>query len=206
MSTKKDFNTLKQKVFLAYHQDGILDLVAGTVVFGFGLNMLTGNIVFLIVGWMAMMFYVFMKQWITIPRFGYVRFEAREKTAAKGMVSVGIGVLVLFFFVALKFFIDRQPSSPEMQAWIQRYHMVPLSGMLFGLPALVAALYFGLKRFYLYALLAVGLPALGALINIETYIPIVATGLTILAFGAVLLATFLLKYPLNNEAGNDAIG
>jgi len=206
MSTKKDFNTLKQKVFLAYHQDGILDLVAGTVVFGFGLNMLTGNIVFLMVGWMAMMLYIFMKQCITIPRFGYVRFESKDKTAAKGLVSVGIGVLVLFFFVAVKFFIDREPSSPEMQAWIQRYHMVPLSGMLFGLPFLVAALYLGLKRFYLYALLAVGLPALGALISIETYIPIVATGLTMLAFGALLLTAFLRKYPLNNEAGNDALG
>jgi len=206
MSTKKDFNTLKQKVFLAYHQDGILDLAAGTVVFGFGLNMLTGNIVFLMMGWMAMMLYFLMKQWITIPRFGYVRFESKDKTAAKGFVSVGIGVLVLFFFVALKFFIDRQPSSPEMQALIQRYHMVPLSGMLFGLPALAAALYLGLKRFYLYALLAIGLPALGALVEIETYIPIVATGLTILAFGAVLLTAFLRKYPLSNGAGNDAIG
>ena len=171
MSTTREFNSLKQKVFLAYHQDGILDLAAGTVVFGFGLDMLTGNIVFLMLGWLAMMLYFIMKQRITVPRFGYVRFESKEKTAAKGMVSVGIGVLVLFFFVALRFFLDRQPASPEMDAWMQRYHMVPLSGMLFGLPALVAAVYLGLKRFYLYALLAVGLPALGAWINIETYIP-----------------------------------
>ena len=206
MSTKKDLNSLKQKVFLAYHQDGILDLAAGTVVFGFGLNMLTGNIVFLMMGWMAMMLYFLIKQRITVPRFGYVRFETKEKTAAKGMVSVGIGVLVLFFFVGLKFFIDRQPSSPEMQAWIQRYHMVPLSGMLFGLPALLAALFLGLKRFYLYTLLAIGLPALGAWINIQTYIPVVTTGLTMLVFGAVLLATFLRKYPLNNEAGDNALG
>ena len=206
MSTTKEFNSLKQKVFLAYHQDGILDLAAGTVVFGFGLNMLTGNIVFLMVGWMAMMLYFIVKQRITVPRFGYVRFESKEKTTAKGMVSVGIGVLVLFFFVALKFFLDRQPSSPEMEAWMQRYHMVPLSGMLFGLPALVAALYLGLKRFYLYALLAVGLPALGAWVNIETYIPIASTGLIILTFGIVLLAAFLKKYPLGEEIGNDVNG
>ena len=206
MSTTKEFNSLKQKVFLAYHQDGILDLAAGTVVFGFGLNMLTGNIVFLMVGWMAMMLYFIVKQRITVPRFGYVRFESKEKTTAKGMVSVGIGVLVLFFFVALKFFLDRQPSSPEMEAWMQRYHMIPLSGMLFGLPALVAALYLGLKRFYLYALLAVGLPALGAWVNIETYIPIASTGLIILTFGIVLLAAFLKKYPLGEEIGNDVNG
>jgi len=206
MSTTKEFNSLKQKVFLAYHQDGVLDLAAGTVVLGFGLDMLTGNIVFLMLGWLAMMLYFIIKQRITVPRFGYVRFESKEKIAAKGMVSVGVGVLVLFLFVALRFFIDRQPTSPEMEAWMQRYHMVPLSAMLFGLPALVAALYLGLKRFYLYALLAVGLPALGAWINIDTYIPIVSTGLVILTFGVVLLTAFLTKYPLSEEAGNDVSG
>lgn len=205
MSTTKDFNSLKQKVFLAYHRDGILDLVAGTVVFGFGLNMLTGNIAFLMMGWMAMMLYVLIKQRITIPRFGYVRFESEKKTFNKGLLSVGIGVLLLLFFVALKLFIDRQPASPVMEAWMQRYHMVPLSGMLFGLPALVAAIFLGLKRYYLYALLAVGLPALGAWINIQTYIPIVSTGLVILAFGVVLLITFLKRYPLNDEAGDNVV-
>ena len=202
----KNINSLTRKVYLSYHQDGILDLAAGTVVFGFGLNMLTGNIVFLMMGWMAMMLYFLIKQRITVPRFGFVRFESKDKTTAKGMVSVGIGVLVLFFFVALKFFIDRQPSSPDMQAWIQRYHMVPLSGMLFGMPALAAAIFLGLKRFYLYALLAVGLTALGAWVEIETYIPIVTTGLVMLAIGTVLLANFLKKYPLNGEAGDNVSG
>ena len=199
----KNINSLTRKVYLSYHQDGILDLAAGTVVFGFGLNMLTGNIVFLMVGWMAMMLYFLVKQRITVPRFGYVRFESEEKTFTKGLASVGVGVLVLFLFFAFKFFVDRQPSSPEMDALVQRYHMVPLSGMLFGLPALAAAIFLGLKRFYLYALLAVGLPALGAWIEIETYIPIVATGLFMLAIGTVLLAGFLRKYPLSHDGSED---
>ena len=199
----KNINSLTRKVYLSYHQDGILDLAAGTVVFGFGLNMLTGNIVFLMVGWMAMMMYMIIKQRITVPRFGYVRFESEKRTFTKGMVSVGIGVLVLFLFVAFKFIVDKQPASPEMQAWLQRYHMVPLSGMLFGLPALAAAIFLGLRRFYLYALLAVGLPALGAWVEIETYIPIVTTGLTMLAIGTVLLTNFLRKYPLNHGGSED---
>jgi len=128
-----------------------------------------------------------------------VRFESEGKTRTKAWISVGIGVLFVAFFLVLNIFVSRQPTSPEMQAWIQRYHMVPLSTMLFGLPALAAAIFLGLKRFYLYALLAVGLPLLGALANIETYIPILATGLIMLAFGAVLLTTFLKKYPLEAE-------
>ncbi len=205
MSTTKEFDSLKRKVYLAYHQDGILDLVAGSVVLGFGLNMLTDNIVFLMFGWLAMMLYVLIKQRITVPRFGYVRFESEKKTVQKAWISVGIGVLFVAFFLTLNIFVSRKPTSPEMQAWIQRYHMVPLSAMLFGLPTLAAAIFLGLKRFYLYALLAVGLPLVGAWLNIETYIPIVTTGAVIIAFGAILLVNFLKKYPLN-AAGEDANG
>jgi hypothetical protein len=134
-----------------------------------------------------------------------VRFESKERTTQKAWVSVGIGVLMVLFFFVLNFVIRRQPTSPETQALIQRYHMVPLSAMLFGLPTLAAAIFLGLKRFYFYALLAVGLPLLGALANIETYIPIVTTGAIMIAVGAVLLVNFLRKYPLNAE-GEDANG
>ena len=204
MSTQ-DFSPLKRKIYLAYHQDGILDLVAGSVVLGFGLNMLTDNIVFLMIGWMAIMLYFLIKQRVTIPRFGYVRFESQKKTVHKAWISVGIGVLLVAFFLTLNIFVSRQPASPETRAWIQRYHMVPLSAMLFGLPALAAAIILGLKRFYLYAFLAVGLPLLGALVNIETYIPIVTTGAIMVAYGAFLLVTFLQKYPLKAE-GEDVNG
>ena len=201
----QDFGPLKRKVYLAYHQDGILDLVGGSVVLGFGLNMLTDNIVFLMIGWLAMMLYVLVKQRVTIPRFGYVRFESQKKTLQKAWLSVGIGVLLVLFFFMLNIFVSRQPTSSETQAWIQRYHMVPLSTMLFGLPALAAAIFLGLKRFYLYALLTAGLPLVGAWLNIETYIPIVIIGGVMLMFGVVLLASFLQKYPLNAE-GEDANG
>jgi hypothetical protein len=206
MSAAKDFDTLKRKVYLAYHQDGILDLVAGSVVLGFGLNMLTGNIAFLMAGWLAMLMYVFLKNRITVPRFGYVRFDSHKKVLMQSWISVGIGMLVVFLIFVANIFLSNRPAPPDMQAWIQRYHMVPLSAMLFGLPALVAAIFLGLKRFYLYALLAAGLPALGAWLNIETYIPIVTTGLIILAFGAMLLVNFLKNNPLNNEGVEDVSG
>jgi hypothetical protein len=75
---------LKRKVYFAYHQDGILDLVAGSVVLGFGADMLTGNIFFLMAGWLMIMLYMIIKQRVTIPRFGYVRFDSEKVTLAPG--------------------------------------------------------------------------------------------------------------------------
>ena len=198
MSTTKDFDTLKRKVYLAYHQDGILDLTAAVVLLGFGTFMLTESVVFLSMGVIFAALYTLMKNRITVPRFGYVRFESQEKTAAKYWWLLGLGVLVFMAFLAGSIFQNNNPS--ETQALIQQYHMVPLSGMLFGLPALAAAAFLGLKRFYLYALLTVGLPALGGWLNIDTYIPILAIGFVMLAVGIGLLTSFLKKYP---GGGND---
>ena len=198
MSKTKDFDTLKRKVYLAYHQDGILDLAASVVILGFGAFMLTESVVFLAMGAIFASLYTQMKNLITVPRFGFVRFEPREKTMVQYWLLLGLGVLVLLAFLAGNIF--QSSNSTEMQALTQQYHMVPLSGMLFGLPALAAAVFLGLKRFYLYALLTVGLPALGAWINIETYIPILATGFVMLAVGIGLLSSFLRKYSVG---GND---
>jgi hypothetical protein len=199
MNTTNELDTLKHKIYLAYHQDGILDLAAAAVLLGFGTFMATNSVVFLILGGIFASQYVLMKQRITIPRFGYVRFEPQEKTISKLWFLMGFGVLVLLAFIALSIFINNRPGSPEMQSWMQRYHMIPYSAMLFGLPALAAAVFLGLKRFYLYALLAVVLPALGAWLNVETFIPILATGLVLLIFGIALLSSFLKKYSIDDS-------
>jgi hypothetical protein len=206
MSTTNDFDALKRKIYLAYHQDGILDITAATVLLGFGTFMATNNVIFLILGAVFAAQYVLMKQRITIPRFGYVRLEPQEKTLTKGWLLAGIGVLLLLVFIVLNTILGNISSSLDMQTWMRRYHMILYSGALFGLPALIVAAFLGLKRFYLYALLTVGLPALGAWLNIDTFIPILVTGFVLLAFGIVLLSSFLKKYPVNDNESSSVNG
>jgi hypothetical protein len=198
-----EMSALKRQVYLTYHQDGILDIAVGTIVLGFGTFMLTDNIVFLVLGWLVAIQYTLWKKRLTIPRFGYVRINSQKKDLNRSVALVGLGVLVLFALFAFRAFFPRESMSPEMVAFDQRYHMVLLSGMLFGAPAFVVAALAGLKRFYLYAFLAVALPALAAWLEIPTYIPMQALGAVALIYGIVLMVVFLRKYPLAGKADND---
>jgi hypothetical protein len=197
----KNLDRLQRKIYLAYHQDGILDIAAGSIATGFSLFMLADTLVFLILGMLPAMLYIPLKERITTPRFGYVRFEPEKVTAGRYAVSIGVGLLVLLVVAASAFggLTDRLP-----EAWMQRYHMVPIAGFLFALPAAGAAGFLGLKRFYLYAALAVGLPALGGALEIPTFIPILALGILVAAYGFWLLANFVKQHPVEQEAGRDA--
>jgi hypothetical protein len=196
----QDFAPLKRKIYLAYHQDGILDLSAGFVVLGFGASMLTDNIMFLMAGWFFIPMYFLLKRRITMPRFGYVRIDSPEKTRARAWAGVGAGVLFVLLFATLNIFVrGGADASTGIAAWIRSYDMVLLSAMLFGLPALVTAIFLGSKRFYLYAFLAAALPAAGVWLNLAEYVAILAVGAIAVAFGAVLLFSFLKKYPGDAE-------
>jgi hypothetical protein len=196
----QDLAPLKRKIYLAYHQDGILDLIAGFVVLGFGASMLTDNFVFLMAGWFFIPLYYLLKKRITIPRFGYVRIDSQEKARVRAWAGVGAGVLFVLLFAILNIFVSRgAASSVGLLAWLRRYDMILLSAMLFGLPALAAAIFLGSKRFYFYAFLAAVLPAGGVWLNLAAYVPILALGAIALAFGAVLLFNFRKRYPGDAE-------
>ena len=195
----KDFSALKQKAFTAYHQDGILDLVYAVVLLGFGTFMLTDNVVFLGLGTIIAALYIPMKQQLTVPRFGFVRFESEQKSLTKAWILMGIGVLVLLIVFIARYFVGDTSSSPEMQALTQQYHMVPLTGLLFGIPALAAFLYFKLPRFLLYGILTVVLPALGGWLNIETFIPVLVLGGLVLVISFIMMFRFRKRYPISKE-------
>jgi len=197
--SSKEINALKQKAYTAYHQDGILDLVFAVVLLGFGTFMLTDNVAFLAMGVLIAALYIPLKQKLTIPRFGFVRFESEKKSLTKAWSLLGVGVFVLLVLFLARYFIDTTTSSQELQSLTQQYHMVPLAGFLFGIPALAAALYFKLPRFLLYSLLTVALPALGGWMNIETYIPILALGGLVLLISFIIMIRFREKYPILNE-------
>ena len=199
----KEVSSIKRQVYLTYHGDGILDLSFGLVILGFGTFMLTDNVAFLGIGWLMAITYTLWKNRVTIPRYGFVRINSEKQNLLRGIFMVGLGVLVALALFLLNIFVSRGSTSAELTRLSQQYHMVPISTMVFGVPALVAGFLLKLKRFYFYAALTFALPALGAWLSTPTYAPILALGAVIVVYGLALLSTFLRIYPLVKEEDQD---
>jgi hypothetical protein len=195
MSQEKDFKKLQQKTYQSYHQDGLIDIIIGLAIIGFGLNMAFDNSAFLLMGWLPIIFYAPLKNYFTVPRIGYVKFHASNKVVT-GLVIMGLLVFLLGLFV---FFIGGPNIvSEEMQAWLREYYMLIFGGVA-SLCFLAAGLLTGIIRLYVYAFLFLIVFALGTWLDIHPAIFTISIGLIVEGVGLGLLIRFLRKYPLPEQ-------
>ncbi len=207
---------LEKKAFRSFFKDGIYDVFLGLILLSFGLPMMLNEF-----GWIdyetmtwplvfaltlnigALVFFIFGKKYITVPRLGLVRFGKGRKRKMRHVrlllvISVLIGVIT-FFLVLFKLL----PVGGETG--------IPVVGVIFGIQALIvfslAAYFMDFTRLYLYAFLfAVSLPVTFWLKNndVLTYPSLYVFSLTagpMLVVGWVLFIRFLRQFPLKAEPG-----
>ena len=198
MSENDDFQKLADRAYNSYHQDGIIDMLLGAGITGFGLQILFDSSALMILSWMPFLFYMPMKTHITAPRYGYVRFKGEQEERTRNTRLVLIGLLAFTILLGLALFLAFDRVTPEVRALIGENTML-LMGMLAALILAVAAAVTGLKRFYVYAALTLLFNLAGAFLPIPDGAATVLLGLTILASGIWLLARFIRAYPLPDE-------
>jgi hypothetical protein len=187
---------LRQKLLMIYHEDGILDLVVGISIL-----MLAGvmrfNFVALIglIG-IPLIFYIPLKDRVTIPRIGFIQFEA-EKTTRRRLISLLLIGLAAFIVLALLGPIQNWLSSSFTE--IVRNNdvlifAVILAGILFACGQILNN-----SRFRIYAPLSLALVIAAYLIGFRVWIPVLSVGLTMNALGLAKLINFLNKYPVNEK-------
>ncbi len=197
MSQDKQFKDLARKAYMSYHGDGIIDILIGTGIIGFGLMMLTGNVVFNMLAWLPVLLYVPIKNRITVPRFGYVQFTSKEKRNTQLFLGVFVGVLLFAFFLGL-YVATASGNMPQwLQGLLQRFDLL-LLGFLLALPMVIGAALTGLSRFYAYAGLVLLVIGTGIYLGIDAPYYVIFLGLCILTVGITLLVRFLRKYPLQD--------
>ena len=195
MSQEQDFKRLQQKTYCAYHQDGLIDIIIGLAIIGFGLNTALDNAAFLFMGWLPIVFYVPFKNRFTVPRIGYVKFYASNKLVF-GLVIVGLLVLMLGLFVL--FISGPNIFSEQMQDWLRQYYMLIL-GCITALCFLGAALLTKITRLYMYALMFVIIFAAGTWLYLHPSVYVLITGALIEIVGLWMMVRFLRRYPLPEQ-------
>jgi hypothetical protein len=195
MSPDKQFKLLERRAYLSYQQDGIIDLLVGWGTLAFGLNLAMDSSIWTFLAWMPIIFYVPLKNRITVPRLGYVKFDHSRGGPGKWiLVFLVFGLLVVLSLGIVLFLLADRSSL----TWIREYTLLfyGLVGLIgFGIVGLIS----GIPRLFLYALLSLFIMGGGQLMGVEEYIPFFLLGGTILVVGVVLLGRFIRRYPTAGE-------
>ena len=204
MTDGPNLKEIERKAYMAYHQDGLIDIVAAVYILGFGVG------IWLDVMWEsgiglvlpATLIAVILPVWIaakrkiTLPRIGYVNFGIRgtNKLFAifLGLMVAGLGV---FFVFNLAVF---QGGSRE---WLD---IIFQNGLLVvGAGSLAVCALFGysmgLKRLYAYGVIALTALVIGHFAGIFFAYILVALGILVMTTGITLLVSFVRKYPLKGD-------
>jgi hypothetical protein len=192
MSQAASLKALARRAYLSYHQDGIIDLLLGWLAFAFGLRLLFDSVAFALLAWLPILSYVPLKNSLTVPRLGYVKFGADYGQKARlhlGFTIAGllVGLVALVGLLLLA-------GSPALAPL--RGHGLLIYGAAVTLLLLAAGLVSGLWRLALYGLLGALLAAAGMQAGLPEHLFFIALGLVILLVGGTLLLRFIRKYPL----------
>ncbi|MCB9421130.1 MAG: hypothetical protein H6667_15115 [Ardenticatenaceae bacterium] len=196
------FKDLRQKAYLAYHQDGLIDALIGLGIAGFGVNMATDNSAFIALSWIPFILYAPLKKRITVPRLGYVKFDRERTYSIKLIMSILVGLTALAFFLGMAIFLRSDNLSTDATALLQKYHMLIL-GSFVAAAFVVGGALSGIKRFYLQAGLAELVLISGIELGLEPPTYVLIWGALTFLIGLGLLVQFLRQYPVAGEDGND---
>ena len=204
MTKEPNLKEIERKAYMSYHQDGLLDIFAGLYILGFALGILMetlwefgfGVIMPAILIVTVLPVWIEAKRKITMPRIGYVNFGTRgaNKLTAVfiGTLVAGLGAFFIFTFATF------QGESRQLLDTIVENGM-----LIIGFGTFVVCSIFGysmgLKRLYVYGLLAAITLAIGHFAGIFFAYIMLALGLTVMVTGSALLMNFVKKYPLKGD-------
>jgi hypothetical protein len=198
------FKELRQKTYLAYHQDGLIDALVGLGILGFGVNMMTESSGFIALSWIPFILYAPLKRYITIPRLGYVKFDSERTHSIRLIMSVLVGLTSLAFFLGLFVFLRNDSMSADTSALLKKYHML-LLGTFVALAFVAGGLLSGIKRFYFQAVLAELVLISSIELGLQPPVYVMIWGGLTFLIGAWLLVQFLRQYPVSGGEDDDGV-
>lgn len=186
----------KKRIYTAYHEDGLIDVFVGSFPIIFSMLLLID------LGWMAGIWFVLIipmyataKNVLTVPRIGYVKLEQTRRKSIGVLLGSVLAVFGLFVFA----FFDFIPKG--FWDWMEANFII-IAAVTFALILLTVGVVFHVRRFYIYAIAALGIIPIGDAIGLEFYQAMLILGIVIVVSGMIVIYQFIRSHPKIEEGSS----
>lgn len=199
MANKKEKYLSKSEAMEIFHQDGVLEVVMGATLLNFGFDILNEMTFTSLFTYIPIVLMSAMKNQITISRIGFEAFDGDESTVRNWNLITAAGMVLVL--VALSMFVLNDALKIQDSISLPYASHLPslFTGLVLALGSLAAAIFLPLKRFYVYAALALVIGVLG-LFFFPAQVTTFAFAGVLLGNGVRMMVQFSRKYPLKKDA------
>lgn len=205
MAEDANLKKLEKNAYLSYHNDGLIDIFTGLYAILYGVIFFTEPAAyFFFLGFIvvAVPIYIWVKNKVTVPRMGFVKFKPERQ--ARIQLFQGVIFFIVLLAVIVTMAIWALTAFKMMPAWLigflEQYYMV-YYGLILAVIVLVGAYLTEIKRLYVYALVVfitfIGLHFID--VPQKLGLGLMIAGTVILLSGIVTLLLFLKNYPEPKE-------
>lgn len=194
MSQEIDLRKIELKTYLAYHQDGIWDLVIGLALIGMALDMRWGvpgtSFIIIIV---AIILVPALRKAFTLPRLGYVKFSPERESKEKRNTTALLALFTLTAALGLVVFYG-YTGNADWQHSIRNLGVLPF-GFVLTMVSLALGFLYRITRCLLYAPLVMAAFLATHFLELHPFVHFLFIGLILSATGTVMLVKFIHRYP-----------
>jgi MFS family permease len=187
---------IRQEAVFNESQNGLLDVIVGIIVLGFGIGILTGLF------WLGgILLPVLLPAWLDAKKRlanrdrGYQPIPAQMQPMSIALVGLMIvGLLALILGIVLFLIFSQGGMFPGLFSWLQEYFPLVLGAVAALLFAIFGAITHT-GRFFLYAILAMAIFTVSYFLDLSLGIAVTSLGGLIFLAGSYILSRFLKEHP-----------
>lgn len=201
MKEKKTDLSIKEALYL-FHQDGVIDIIAGATLINFGFDVLNKAETTSLFTWIPILLLSSLKNKNTLPKLEEYIAVVSEKQKRKWTFIPAVGMIIALVILGIMMLGD--PLHLSETAFL------PVTGdlksfvgiILLALFCLVPAIWIPLKNFYIYSAVAFA-AGIASFFILPDYAAIFITAGVMVVFGARMMIRFAREYTLIEKNASD---
>jgi hypothetical protein len=192
----------REEAMRIFHQDGIIEIIAGAVMINFGFDILNASSsgkssITSLFTYIPIILLSSMKNQVTISRLGFDAFGGNEKKVRNWNLAVAAGLVVMLLLLSSTVLDDPLKIRAVLTLPFGGDVRNLFAGTIMALFCLAVGYFIPLNRFIYYAPIPFVAGLLSFFFSLSPSIPVFFCALAILVPGIQLMVKFTRAYPLN---------